>query len=169
MLIKAWVNIWIHHCLCEEVSINYRSSINIHGMWYIVMDLFQIDGFWGGAGKNNLHFHEETPASAATATIGFQRHSHNSLHDRTLLKWQGDKWLYNRTTPLPFPSFPPSQQPSRHVPAMSCLPHWDPPAPLISAARLIIGDLWSLQSFNKPGCYGNQRQTSMSIVLIPKK
>lgn len=39
-------------------------------------------------------------------------------------------------------------------------------APLISPARLIIGDLWSLQSFNKPGCYGNQRQTSMSVLLI---
>lgn len=50
------------------------------------MDLFQIDGFWGGAGKNNLHFHEEAPAPAATATISFQRPSHNFLNDCTLPK-----------------------------------------------------------------------------------
>lgn len=62
---------------------------------------------------------------------------------------------------------PPTAQPARacnELPAS--LGSW---APLISPARLIIGDLWSLQSFNKPGCYGNQRQTSISIVLILKK
>lgn len=133
-------------------------------MWYIHMDLFQIDGFWGGAGKKQSGL----PATAAIATQGFKRCSHSLLIDCTLPKWQGDKWLLSHhTSSLPISS---TLLPAQQARASNELPaSLGSSAPLISPARLIIGDLWSLQAFNKPGCYGNQRQTSMSTLLILKK
>lgn len=106
-------------------------------------------------------------ATAAAATQGFKRCLHSLPDGCSPSKWQGDKWLLSHhTSPLPISStLPPAHQAraSNELPASL-----RSSAPLISPARLIIGDLWSLQSFNKPGCYGNQRQTSLSMLLILK-
>ena len=129
------------------------------------MDLFQTDGFWGGTGKNNLHF-------------DFCNSSHHCSRLQGTLpqppvwpqppKWQGDKWLLSHQAP-PFP-ISSTLLPAHQARASNELPaSLGSSAPLISPARLIIGDLWSLPSFNKPCCYGNHRQTSMSVLLILKK
>lgn len=128
------------------------------------MDLFQMDGFWGGTGKNNLHF-------------DFCNSSHHSRLPGPLTeppvwpqppKWQGNKRLLSHhASPFPISC---TLLPGHQARASNELPaSLGSSAPLISPARLIIGDLWSLPSFNKPCCYGNHRQTSMSVLLILKK
>ena len=141
------------------------SSINIQGVWYIHMDLFQMDGFLGGAGENNLHFdfcssshhHSRLPGMLTQPPVWLQPP-----------QWQGDKWLLSHhASPFPISS---TLLPGHQARASNELPaSLGSSAPLISPARLIIGDLWSLPSFNKPCCYGNHRQTSMFCAIDPTK
>lgn len=177
LLIKAWVNIsnirvttvFVRkpQLIIEELNKHARAS------WYIHMDLFQMDGFLGGTGKNNLPlwFLQQQPpplkASRTAPTASCMAAAPGSDSGGG----QSEGCCLTRHLPFSPLLHPPAHSPPGTCQQWAACLHWDPQkAPLISPAKADNCDLWSLpSSISHVVMETPPAETSCRALLILKK